>query len=65
MELRVATQASIQMADNPTMNAVEPTGAATVSLWQCNSTAIMAEKYLNWEVARPGSVAVVTGIDLS
>jgi HK97 family phage major capsid protein len=64
MTLKVSTQGSIEMSDAPTMDAVAPTGAATVSLFQTNSTAIMAEKVVAWEVARP-SVAFVEGIATS
>lgn len=54
----VARQASIEMLDNPTNNSVTPTPTTTVSLWQTNAVATMAESVVNWETARP-SVAVL------
>jgi hypothetical protein len=61
MALKVSTQGTIEMSDAPTMDATTSTGAQTVSLWQNDATAIMSEKIINWEVARP-SVSVVTAV---
>jgi hypothetical protein len=61
MALKVSTQGTIEMSDAPTQDAVTPTAANQVNLWQSNSTAIMAEKIINWEVARP-SVSLLTGM---
>jgi hypothetical protein len=63
-ELKVSTEGSIQMSDAPTNDAVTPAATTLVSLWQCNSAAIMAERYINWQVEQP-SVAVVTGVATS
>jgi hypothetical protein len=61
MALKTSTQGTIQMSDGPTQDSVTPTAVNQVSLWQCDSTAIMAEKVINWNVARP-SVSLVTGV---
>lgn len=62
MGVRVSTQGTVQMLDNPTQNSVTPTGTSQVSLWQTNSVGIMPEKFINWEVARAGAVSILTGI---
>lgn len=64
MALKVSTQGTIQMSDAPTQDSVTPTAVNQVSLWQCNATALMAEKVINWDVARP-SVSLVTGVATS
>lgn len=64
MALKVSTQGTIEMSDAPTQEATTPTAAQQVSLWQTNSTAIMSEKVINWEIARP-AVALVTGVATS
>jgi hypothetical protein len=62
MDLRTARQASIEMVDEPTGSATAPTGASTVSLWQTNSVGILAEKRVNFQLARAGGVRVITGL---
>jgi hypothetical protein len=65
MDLRIARQASIEMVDNPAGGAApDPSPVQLVSLYQTNSVAIMAEKVINWEVARP-AVATLTGVNHS
>lgn len=61
MDLRTSTEGTIEMRSDPTQDATTPTPANQVSLWQTDSAAIMAEKRLNWRVARP-SVVTVTGV---
>lgn len=61
-EIKSSRQASIQMSDTPTQNSGTPTGTTTVSLFQVEATAIAALLHENWEVARPGSVALMDGI---
>ncbi|WP_271407641.1 phage major capsid protein [Pseudomonas sp. Q1-7] len=39
-----------------------PDGPQFLSLWQNNLTAALAERFLNWEVARAGSVAWLSGV---
>lgn len=40
----------------------EPSGPRYLSLWQNNLNAALAERFLNWDVARPGSVAWLSGV---
>ena len=39
-----------------------PAGPATFSLWQKNCVALRVEQMLNWQAAKPGAVAVLTGV---
>lgn len=61
MSLKTSSQGTIQMSDAPTQDTVTPTAVNQTSLWQSNATAIMAEKVINWSVARP-SVSLTTAV---
>lgn len=67
LELRTSREASIEMLDSnltgDSVGVVPGTAASLVSLFQTNSVALLAEKYLNFAVARAGSVRVVTGLE--
>lgn len=67
-EIRTSREATIEMLDSAltgdSFGVVPPTAASTVSLWQTNSSALVAEQHVNWEAARP-SVATLTGVDQS
>lgn len=57
-------QASLEMSDTPEHNSTTPTPATSlVSMWQTNSVAFRAEKYVNW-MRVPGRVgaAYLTGV---
>lgn len=58
-------EASLQMADNPTNDSATPTAAQLVSMFQTNSIAIRAERFINWSKRRPQAVAYVSGVDYS
>jgi hypothetical protein len=62
MDIRTSRQTSIEMVDEPTGSGTEPTGAATVSMFQCNSAALLSEKFVNFQLARAGGVRVITGL---
>ena len=49
------------MDDAPINNSASATGTSVVSMYQTNSIAIRAERFINWQVARPGAVAWVEG----
>jgi len=55
-------EAAIQMDDAPTNNSGTGTGAAMVSMFQTNSVALRAERYINWLKRRPQSVQVLSGV---
>jgi hypothetical protein len=65
INVAVATQGSLQLADNPSGNSVTATATSQVSLLQTNSAAIRVERLLSWRVARPGAVIYLTGVDYS
>jgi HK97 family phage major capsid protein/HK97 family phage prohead protease len=64
----MSREASLQMDDAATMTAggsgaspAAPTATSVVSMWQANCVAFRAERVINWMVARPAGVAVLTG----
>lgn len=61
--VRSSPNASIEMNDDPTGDTITPTPASVtlVSLFQEDSTAILAERFISWLVTKPGAVVVVTG----
>ena len=63
LELKASRNSAIQMLDNPTNASDTPTATNLVSLFQANSTALMATQTVNWEVARAGSVLVIEDAD--
>lgn len=64
LDVRATSQGAVEMLDNPIADSGVPTGAASMlSLWQTNSVALMAVRFLNFLVGRPGAVAVLSGFD--
>ncbi|MGR8759446.1 phage major capsid protein [Bacillus thuringiensis] len=55
-------EASLQMLDNPTNNSATGTATSMVSMFQTNSTAFRAERYINWARRRASGVAYLTGV---
>jgi hypothetical protein len=65
LEADLSTQASLEMADNPTVSISAgsppaPVSTHLVSTYQSNSTAFKLSRFLNWTVARSGAVAWAT-----
>lgn len=58
-------EASLEMSDAPTSDAVNPTPVEMVSMFQTNSVAIRAERFINWQRRRQTAVAYVTGVNYS
>jgi len=56
-------EASLQMDTAPTVNSATPTATAMVSMFQTNSTAFRAERYINWARRRASGVAYITGVN--
>ena len=52
----VSREASLQMLDNPTNNSSSGTATTMVSMFQTNSVAIRAERYINWQRRRDAGV---------
>lgn len=55
-------QTALQMLDNPTNNSASGTATAMVSMFQTNSTAFRAERYINWARRRASGVAYLSGV---
>lgn len=58
-------EASLEMMDAPTMDSTAGTGASVVSMFQTNSVAIRAERWINWQRRREAAVVVINTIDYS
>ena len=58
-------EASLQMLDNPTNDVTTPTATSVVSMFQTDSIAIRAERYINWAKARSTAAAYVSGVNYS
>ena len=56
-------EASLQMLDNPTNHSGTATPTTVVSMFQTNSVAIRAERYINWAKRRAHAVQVLTGVN--
>lgn len=55
-------EASIEMSDEPASNSGTPTGASLVSMFQTNSVALRAERFVNWSKRRANAVAVLRNV---
>lgn len=55
-------EASLEMSDAPSSNSSSPTGASLVSMFQTNSVALRAERWVNWVKARSTAVSYLTGV---
>jgi HK97 family phage major capsid protein/HK97 family phage prohead protease len=56
-------EASLQMLDNPTNSSGDGTATTMVSMFQTNSIAIRAERYINWKRRRAAAVAYISGVN--
>lgn len=61
----MSSEASLEMELAPTHDSVTPTGVELVSMWQTNSVAIRAERWINWKRRRTAAVAVISGVNYS
>ncbi|WP_228529900.1 phage major capsid protein [Diaphorobacter caeni] len=61
VDIAVSSEASLEMSDAPAQDAGAGTGASLVSMFQTNSVAIRAERYINWAKRRAAAVIYVTG----
>ncbi|TCA38494.1 phage major capsid protein [Rhizobium leguminosarum bv. viciae] len=55
--------ATLQMNDEPTMDAITPTATAVVSLWQTNAIAVKVSALFGAVAGTPDALAVLTGIE--
>ncbi len=56
-------EASIQMSDAPTNDAATGTGQSLVSMYQTNSIALRAERYINWAKLRTTPVVFMDDVN--
>lgn len=56
-------EASLQMLDNPTNNSATGTPTTMVSMFQTNSTAFLAERFINWQRRRASAVSYLTDVN--
>lgn len=56
-------EASLQMLDNPTNNSLSGTATSMVSMFQTDSTAFRAERFINWARRRVSAVSYLTGVN--
>lgn len=61
--LDASREASLQMLDNPTNNSATATATSMVSMFQTNSVAIRAERWINWAKRRANAVQYLSGVN--
>jgi HK97 family phage major capsid protein/HK97 family phage prohead protease len=59
----VSREASLQMLDNPTNSSATATATTMVSMFQTNSLAIRAERFINWTKARSTAVVYMDDVN--
>ena len=59
----MSREASLDMESEPTGDSITPTGTELVSMFQTNSVAIRAERWINWKRRRTAAVAVISGVN--
>jgi HK97 family phage major capsid protein len=55
-------EASLEMSDAPSNSSATGTGASLVSMFQTNSVALRAERWINWKAARSQAAFYLTGV---
>ena len=58
-EIKVSTEATVEMDDAPTADATTPTATQSVSLWQSHAAALGCSAFANWRTIREGYVTRV------
>jgi len=56
-------EASLEMSDAPANDASAPTAAQMVSMFQTNSVALRAERFINWQKRRAAAVQVIDDVN--
>ncbi|EEH4724723.1 phage major capsid protein [Salmonella enterica] len=59
----MSREASLEMESDPAGDSITPTGTKLVSMFQTNSVAIRAERWINWKRRRTAAVAVISGVN--
>ena len=63
VSIEVSREASLQMLDNPTNDSGTATPTTMVSMFQTNSLALRAERFINWAVFRTGAVQYLDDVN--
>lgn len=63
VNIDASREASLQMLDNPTNNSATGTATSMVSMFQTNSVALRAERFINWAKRRTSAVAYLSGVN--
>ncbi len=58
----VSNEVSLEMSDNPQHNSVTPVGANLVSMWQTNSVAVRAERFISWAKRRDSAAVYLQNV---
>lgn len=61
----MSREASLEMESEPTGDSLTPNPVEMVSMWQTNSVAMRAERWINWKRRRTAAVAVISGVNYS
>ncbi|HGJ5883395.1 phage major capsid protein [Arsenophonus sp.] len=61
--IEASREASLEMEEQPTNNSKTAKGAQLVSMFQTNSVAIRAERFINWRKRRTEAVAYVSDVN--
>lgn len=59
----MSTEASLEMKSDPTNNSRTATATSLVSMWQTNSIALKAERFINWKKRRTGAVVYMDDVN--
>lgn len=62
VDVKMSTEASLEMLDNPTNDSITPTATTLVSMFQTNSVAFLAERTINWKPRRASAASYVSGV---
>lgn len=60
--IAASTEASLQMEDAPTNDSATGTATTVVSMFQTDSVALRAERFINWQKRRAQAVAVLDNV---
>jgi len=66
VNVEASREASLEMSDTPAMASgpnVVPPATSLVSMWQTNSLALRAERFINWKKLRAGAVQYMDHVD--
>jgi len=63
VSIDASREASLQMDNAPTNNSATATPTTVVSMFQTNSVALRAERYINWAKRRPQAVAFLSAVN--